>query len=1688
MSTAVLDLEASDYTSEVHTASLVVVCSPIRAADGQLRLYRSTVPAGRSLAASCPRGVTPARLILDGRALPLGEASTRLLQPGEELLVIPTWGGALAGGSLVSIAIGMLVSVATSAISYLLFAPQKPRMQQPEEPTTSFEGIQTAVGPGAVVPVIYGTHRIGGQLLSASVDQAQTVYDTGQAERRVEALAVSPTLTMLLALGEGVMRDVLIDSLEINGQPIANFPSVQVDWRNGTPDQTAMPTYGEVANTLADGRDIPRADLNASADDAASLTFTTTAPIDAFVLNVTFQQGLCHFTGSGAKEDNVVVLRYWYRIHGSSGWAGPLDWEIAASRTAPVRLGIRREGVGNALYDVRIAYVSVKNDNEQRDAWQPTLESVTQIVHNMQTYPNTALLGLRTVATDALQGALPNITVAVRGCLVRQNTFVHGQDEWTDNPAWCVMDFLTNTRYGMGVPDSDIDLPAFSAWAAYCDEIFQGEKRHALNYVLDHDQRAQAVLLEMCGGNRTILMKSSGLWTPRPTRNDPPVQLLNWANCTDVKVTYTRDVDRINVLEARFANEEQDFQQDVLTWPTIDNWPAEVRKAGIEVKGVTKPSRIMRAMQFELNRRRLETCTLEMTCALDALVLQPHDLFRFSHPLPGWGYSGRLQEGSTTTVLHLDSPVQFAGAAQYILYVRYENDVVEMRPVVYPGDVTTEVITLTSPLSLSPTPRLVLWAFGTQQGTVDTATRTFRVITLKRTGQNRVVIQAMLHNPSVVDEPEGTDNPTTTGLFNPLGPPPPLLSLVASEVVRIQASGASMRVVNLSWDVGPLSRGLAPYGGATILRRTVLDSTLAGQQIIGQNAAGEAQGATDSGGNFAIVTQVSGHVLDYDDFTILSGITYIYRVVPLSGRGVPNMQGMRDVLIHVAGPTTPDYFPETPLNLRLKGQRPGVTLWEGRDIHIEWDAPRNDALFTETFFITDYLVQCWTPGQEAFLRQAVVLQGARTVSMAWAYTQEANAEDHIRIGLYGAQRTIYIAVWCRTNTGRISLTPAFMTVTNPPPDMSMILPEVTTLFEAALIDYSQYAEPRDFLRYEIRLDTVTPPIAVYQDVAAPFKKIAPVGLTAGLTYYTSIIPFDTFGPGLASQIASFVPADLDGSLDTTPPAVPTGLTLSTGTHVSPDGTIVPYLQAAWNRNTESDLAGYEVHFRIGDSPVPTTMTIDKSQTSCRLENPPGNVTYAVKLLAYDKLHNVSAFCAEVLLTTAADQIPPSPPTNLVAIGSIKSIALLWTPPADPDYAFCYVYAAQVNNLSASTFRGQGAHAFLLEGLGPSDTYYFWLQAVDTSGNRAPTFHPASPTGGVVGTSGQLDTTYISSLAADKIITGTIRVLVGLDVAGRMYLDAPNGSMVFYDNQSSPAIRVLLGKLGPLSTQYGLQLFNELGQLMWHFATGATTSGISDNAVNAQKIVAGTINAGHLRADTAVITSAIQIASAIINDAHVQNLSASKLIAGTITANMQLGVGPQFFVRGASADLLVFDGAGGLRVLLGSLAGAGIGDYGLLIYNAAGQLMWDFASGAQNPGIGNGAVSTTKVVQNAITESIIFNAGGSALSTGTTEIEVCNVTFPTLAPGDVIVVWFVALGQMLSADRMLVNLREDTATGAILQQMALTNIAEGPVTMLHEVAIGAALVNKAYRVTFRARDAGSTVSLNQVRMMGTRYQR
>ena len=86
---------------------------------------------------------------------------------------------------------------------------------------------------------------------------------------------------------------------------------------------------------------------------------------------------------------------------------------------------------------------------------------------------------------------------------------------WTDNPAWCFYDLLTNTRYGLGLPASAVDPWKWDLYtiAQYCDAVvasganmvFKGiddgnggvEPRFTCNVCLNNRQEAYAAINTM---------------------------------------------------------------------------------------------------------------------------------------------------------------------------------------------------------------------------------------------------------------------------------------------------------------------------------------------------------------------------------------------------------------------------------------------------------------------------------------------------------------------------------------------------------------------------------------------------------------------------------------------------------------------------------------------------------------------------------------------------------------------------------------------------------------------------------------------------------------------------------------------------------------------------------------------------------------------------------------------------------------------------------------------------------------------------------------------------------------------------------------------------------------------------------------------------------------------------------------
>ncbi len=156
---------------------------------------------------------------------------------------------------------------------------------------------------------------------------------------------------------------------------------------------------------------------------------------------------------------------------------------------------------------------------------------------------------------------------------------------------------------------------------------------------------------------------------------------------------------------------------------------------------------------------------------------------------------------------------------------------------------------------------------------------------------------------------------------------------------------------------------------------------------------------------------------------------------------------------------------------------------------------------------------------------------------------------------------------------------------------------------------------------------------------------------------------------------------------------------------------------SWSANTESDLAGYRVHYGTTSGSYPTV--IDVGRVTTYTVTGLGAGTYYFVLTAYNTAGGESGFSNEGR-KVIADTQPPV--ISAVAAGSITSTAatISWTTsePATSlvEYGTGTAYGLQTTeNLALG-----GSHQHRLTGLQASTTYHFRVLSRDASGNLSAT--------------------------------------------------------------------------------------------------------------------------------------------------------------------------------------------------------------------------------------------------------------------------------------------------------------------------------------------------------------------------------
>lgn len=394
--------------------------------------------------------------------------------------------------------------------------------------------------------------------------------------------------------------------------------------------------------------------------------------------------------------------------------------------------------------------------------------------------------------------------------------------------------------------------------------------------------------------------------------------------------------------------------------------------------------------------------------------------------------------------------------------------------------------------------------------------------------------------------------------------------------------------------------------------------------------------------------------------------------------------------------------------------------------------------------------------------------------------------------------------------------------------------------------------------------------------------------TADSTYTLSLEDNRSFFGTPRGQVTFKIRSvDLDGNVSdwsptftaTNPaPAAPTGLTAAG----VPDG-----VQLKWNKNVESDLAGYRVYVGTTSGFTPTTPVTDTQATSFFYQNST-IIPYFFKVMAYD------VFGTESLAATATaapkgifsvDTLSPKPPTGVTATittavdsALTTSMAVSWTAvtqntdnSAVTDLAGYRVRYRPAGTLTWSTVSvGRDDTSVVIRNLTPYVNYEVSVQAYDWTANSSTWTAPVTGTGAT--------NSAPPTPQAPAVSTSTMRMQVtvsGLTSA----LAAMPADVAYYEVDAAPTSGFTPGA----STKLG-KIF--VGPAMVEtFSIPANASSGTDQTWYVR--VRAVDNAGlagpySAEASSSVgLISAINISDATITSAKIASLSASKITAGVI---------------------------------------------------------------------------------------------------------------------------------------------------------------------------------------------------------------
>lgn len=490
----------------------------------------------------------------------------------------------------------------------------------------------------------------------------------------------------------------------------------------------------------------------------------------------------------------------------------PFD-TITGKTTSTYQRSYRIPLTGSAPWDVRVSRITPDSTSSAlRNA--TVFSSYTEITDESFSYPNSAVVA---VSVDASQfQSIPSRGYDLKLLRVRipsnynpvtrvytgiwDGTFVVA---WTDNPAWCFYDLLTNTRYGLGsfLTAAQVDKWALYTIGVYCDEMVPNglggqEPRFRCNLYLQTQAEAFQVIVSMASIFRGMAYWAAGAITAVQDAPADPVFLFAEANVEGGLFTYsgTAKQARHTVAMVTWNDPTDQYKTKPEYVEDLDG----IARYGIvpttvAAVGCTSRGQAHRVGQWILYSERLETEGIAFACGTDATYLRPGNIFAVQDAhRAGIRYGGRIVSATASSIT-IDQAITISSGQTYTIQVVLPDGTLATKILTNaPGSAT--VLTVSVNFAVPPVSPAV-WVVTSSA----LSPRLYRALSITEVERHQYQVAGIEHNPSKYDAIELGLTLTTPRVSTITAVPSTPQNLTISESLSIR-QGAVKAIVTIEWE------------------------------------------------------------------------------------------------------------------------------------------------------------------------------------------------------------------------------------------------------------------------------------------------------------------------------------------------------------------------------------------------------------------------------------------------------------------------------------------------------------------------------------------------------------------------------------------------------------------------------------------------------------------------------------------------------------------------------------------------------------------------------------------------------------------------------------------------------------------------------------------------------------------------